>query len=510
MVIPVILRLLALRSGAIFLVKVIGVVARVPLYRILGAEGTGLYQMAYSIYGLVLTTITAGFPTTLSLTVAADHRFGRKMFNIALVFLILIGGTSGVLLFLFAPKIAAFYGEQQLTFAIRCIAFAVPIVPLLGLMRGFLQGMEFYGYIAFSEVIEQTIRAITMLALVALWVERSVEYAVGGAVMGAFLGGLAAFVFLLFMFLFFLPQKSGESRFDPASFRISAFGSNVILFFRMSLFISVTQFILPASEFFDALIIPQRLQASGLTIHEAISIFGELTGMAALITYMPTIITASVSHILSPKITADWQQKRKEQFFWRSKLALEMGLIWGVGSAAFLYLFSHDLSVLLFSTENASKAIRYLSIAPIVAGMREMTTTILWSMGKKREPLVGLLIGITIAVFLEYYLAGIPGFGYKGAAIGLISLEFLAAVWNLVVLRRYSKEFRLFLRVLPDFIFLLFLVVFLYYFSAWIGGFTHFPHLLFTIGRILLTYASVALYVLVRFLRVNRMSLFDW
>jgi stage V sporulation protein B len=489
MIIPAIIRLLALRSGAIFLVKLIGVVVRVPLYRLLGTEGTGLYQMAYSIYGLALTAITAGFPTTLSLNVAADQKFGRKMFNIALVFLALVGGTTGILLFLFAPKIAALYGERQLTFAIRCIAFAVPIVPLLGLMRGFLQGMEFYGYIAFSEVIEQAIRALTMLALVALWIERSMEFAVGGAVMGAFLGGLAAFLFLLVVFLFFLPKKEGETRFDPASFRMAAFGSNVLLFFRMSLFISATQFILPASEFFDALIIPHRLQASGLPIHQAISIFGELTGMAALVTYMPTIITASVSHILSPKITANWQQKRMDQFFLRSKLALKMGLLWGVGSAIFLFLFAHDLSVLLFGTENAAKAIRYLSIAPIIAGMREMTTTIFWSMGKKREPLTGLFIGIVIAVLLEFYLVAIPGFGYEGAAIGLLTLEFLAAFWNLSLLRRLSPHFRFFLRLLPDFLFLFALA------AVWFS----FPPF-FIIGRLLLAYGSIGFYVLIRFL----------
>jgi stage V sporulation protein B len=63
---PTVIQQLALRSGAIFLVKLIGFLARIPLYRLLGAEGIRLYQMAYSVYGLALTVITGGFPKSLN------------------------------------------------------------------------------------------------------------------------------------------------------------------------------------------------------------------------------------------------------------------------------------------------------------------------------------------------------------------------------------------------------------------------------------------------------------
>lgn len=48
MEISIFFKQMAQRTCAIFLVKIIGFLARIPLFRMLGPEGIGLYQMAYS------------------------------------------------------------------------------------------------------------------------------------------------------------------------------------------------------------------------------------------------------------------------------------------------------------------------------------------------------------------------------------------------------------------------------------------------------------------------------
>jgi stage V sporulation protein B len=507
---PTVIQQLALRSGAISLVKLIGFIARIFLFRLLGAEGIGLYQMAYSVYGLVLTVITGGFPTTLSLTVARNRNLGLKMFNIMIFFLAFVGGACGFMLYTFAPQIAELYGDDHLTFSIRCIAFAIPIVPILSLLRGFLQGVELCGYIAGSEVIEQVIRVSTMLFLVSFWMNRGETFAVGGAVTGAFTGGIAAFLFLLIILIFFSPKVDSYRHYFPISFRPFSLGSNIPLFFKMSLYISATRLILPISDFFDALIIPQQLQASGINIHQAIAIFGEITGIAATIAYMPTIVTSALSHILSPKIAADWQQKRKERFLWRSRLALEIGWLYGLGSALFLFFYARDLSILMSGTEEAANAIRYQALAPLIGGMREITTMILWAMEKKRTPLVGLGLGIFCSLLLNLSLVSIPGFGYEGATIGLLSLDFIATLWNLHAMKRYSQEFGSFFTLLLESTFLLFISFLCFQTINYILQAIQVPNMILTIGRISLAYSCILLYIFIRFLKVSRLSIFLW
>ncbi|NLU50924.1 MAG: oligosaccharide flippase family protein, partial [Syntrophomonadaceae bacterium] len=50
--------------------KFLGAVYRIPLARLLGGEGMGLYQMAYPIYPTSLSLATAGVPVAISVLVA--------------------------------------------------------------------------------------------------------------------------------------------------------------------------------------------------------------------------------------------------------------------------------------------------------------------------------------------------------------------------------------------------------------------------------------------------------
>ncbi|MDR5570134.1 oligosaccharide flippase family protein [Paenibacillus larvae] len=291
MQLPSFIKQTALRTSVIFLVKIIGFTVRIPLFRILGSEGTGIYQIVYSVYGFVLTLLTGGFPTSLALTTAKNKQRGRRLFKGLVIPFLVFGGISSLICYALAPQTARLLGDSQLEFPIRCLAPALLVVPLLQLFRGFLQGIEFYGYIAASELIEQTVRVSTMLLFVLLWINYGTHAAAGGAVFGACTGAIAALWFLwLTIYKKGLMNGISENSNRP-SFIV---GSGILLLLKTSFAISLTRLIMPAADFLDALIIPNRLQESGLNQSDAISIYGEIFGMASIIVYMPTILTAAL------------------------------------------------------------------------------------------------------------------------------------------------------------------------------------------------------------------------
>lgn len=85
--------------------------------------------------------------------------------------------------------------------------------------------------------------------------------------------------------------------------------------------------------------------------------------------------------------------------------------------------------------EAAAEPIRYLCAIPLIVGLRELTTSILWAQERKRTPLTGLALGIGLSVLLQFFIVAIPGFGYRGAAIGILLMETVAVLWNLHALR---------------------------------------------------------------------------
>ncbi|WCN36906.1 oligosaccharide flippase family protein [Aneurinibacillus uraniidurans] len=500
---PVFLKQMALRSSAIFIVKLMGALARIPLFRLLGAEGVGLYQMAYSFYGLILTIITAGFPTALFLMTAKDAQRGKNLVVMMLVCLAVIGGGIGYLSYRLAPDIALFMGDQNLTVPIQYIAPALVVVPLLHLVRGYLQGIESYGSIASSEVIEQLVRVCTMLGFATVWAVHGKVWAVSGAVFGAFTGAVCALLFLIIPLRMSLRVINGERLEQTISIGLP-------VFLYSSVTILATRLVVPVSEFLDALIVPHRLQDGGMSADQAIAVFGEIAGMAVTAVYFPTIMTAAISHTLSAKITEDWKDKKNKIFVRRSHLALQ--LTWGLGvvSTLFLFFYARDVSMLLFNKEEVGGAIRYLCAIPLLTGLREVTTTILWAQEREQEPVKGLLFGSACSVVLGYLLIAIPGFGYEGTVISILSLELVSVVWNMKQIKKSVNRIFLFMPALWE----AFHIVMIGIGCFWVIGavnelfFYTWPIYVQEIEKMVLFYGGLVSYMGLRFVKRNGLTIF--
>lgn len=187
------------------------------------------------------------------------------------------------------------------------------------------------------------------------------------------------------------------------------------------------------SEFIDSILIPNRLQVGGYSVSESIAMYGVITGMAAVVAYMPSMVTASLSYTVTIRIAARYQvgEQRKHDI----EKILSFVWIWGIFSGLFIFLYAQEASSLIFGTLEAAQPIRYLSAIPLIVGMRELTTSILWARERKPIPLVGLLLGILISAAIQYVLLAVPGLGYAGAAIGILVMETVAVIWNMRVLR---------------------------------------------------------------------------
>ncbi len=427
-----------IRISAILTVKAIGLIGKVSLTRIIGAEGIGLFQIAYSYYGLGLMLLTGGLPTTLALYTAKHPSDGWIWFKFFSIYLMIIGGCATAFTFYYSDSIARFLGNEQLHVFIHFLAPAFFAVPLLSLLRGYLQGIELYNVIASSEIIEQAIRVLFMLIIVFLFMPQGPAIATGNSMISTSLGAISAF-FVLILYYLFVNRKGDQ---PPSRSKDISFHKEIKWFLYSSFIISITRLLVPLSDVLDAIIIPNRLQAAGYSSAEATAIFGVLTGMAALVAYMPTLVTAAISHTLTMRMVADWQARNFDRFHLRTRIALKVSWIWGWIASLFLYVYHAEISLILFGTNEAAKPIQYLFIVPLLVGLREVSTSILWVQECKRVPLIGLISGISISIVVHYYLAAIPGLNYRGPTVGILILEFIAVCCNLIVMFPMMKNLK--------------------------------------------------------------------
>ena len=89
---------------ASLLVRIIGMVYRIPMSNILGEEGNGIYAVAFEIYDLILIISSYSLPLALSKIISAqqanrEHRNTGRTLKVALRFAVLSGGAFALLLF---------------------------------------------------------------------------------------------------------------------------------------------------------------------------------------------------------------------------------------------------------------------------------------------------------------------------------------------------------------------------------------------------------------------------
>ena len=197
---------------AIVINKILGMLYVIPFYAIIGVQGSALYAYAYNIYVIFLDISSAGLPVAISKIIKEYNTLGMmdakvRAYKVAKKIISFISVAAFIVLFLFAGNLASLIlGDLQggntisdVTFVIRCVSFAILVIPFLSVSKGYLQGHNIINVSSISQVIEQVVRIIVILGGSYLGLKvlnLSLTTSVGIAVFGAFAGGFAAMLYI--------------------------------------------------------------------------------------------------------------------------------------------------------------------------------------------------------------------------------------------------------------------------------------------------------------------------
>ena len=197
---------------SIILVKFLGMLYVIPLYATVGVLGSALYAYAYNIYIIFLDISSAGLPTAISKIINEYNTLGKmdakmRAYNIGKKIITLVSVAVFIVLFVFAKPIATLIiGDitggntiEDVAFVIRCVSFAILVVPYMSVTKGFLQGHKIINVSSISQIIEQVIRISIILIGSYLGVKvfhLSMRNTIGIAVFSAFVAGLCAISYI--------------------------------------------------------------------------------------------------------------------------------------------------------------------------------------------------------------------------------------------------------------------------------------------------------------------------
>jgi len=447
-------------AGAAILCRLIGIGFRIPLVNIVGNYGMGLYQMVFPLYALLLIISSAGIPVAISKMVArhrGDLRAGRRILLNALVLLGIIGLILSVLFFVFANHIAALQGNYKIGPIYMAIAPAVFFVCLIGAFRGYFQGQQNMIPTAVSQVVEQTVKVGTGLALAILLLPYGMEWAVFGAIMAVTVSEIIGFVTLLIIYIVHkrknpAPQTRSVANAEP---RAPEPHTGKILSLALmweitkkSIPITLMASIFPLVLVFDSMIVINMLQRGGHSHAVATQLYGICTGTVHTLINMPAVLGIAIGTAVVPMTARLLKSGDTAEMMQKFRLAVKIIFVIALFFAAFYMVFGRQIITLLYdrafrdNPEQLRIATTLLKIEAgmiLLMGLSQVFTSLQQGAGRARYPLIAMSVGGAVKIVFGLIFIR-TAMGIYAVSIGNALMFFVAFCLNLWFTRRFFKH----------------------------------------------------------------------
>lgn len=432
----------AILGAAALISKLIGAIYRIPYQNITGDVGLYVYNQVYPVYTILLSLATFGFPLAISKTVSeklvvGDRAGAKRVFYLSALVLFITGFLLFLVLFFAAPSIALLMAnDPNLTMPIRSISFALLLVPVMAAMRGYFQGHQNMIPTAVSQVAEQFVRVITILAL-AYWFMAngySVYHAGSGAVFGAVTGAIAS----LLVLLYFWARMSKQDRYVRDALASDALAPEPA----KEIISNLLKLAIPMAA--GTLVLPLMQMVDTFTVKNMLDIVGEtntafLTGVLGRgqpLVQFAAFVAAPLSLALLPAISEAKARQQQQTIHRFTDLSMRLTLLIALPAAIGLIVIAEPLNIFVYKDNVGSMTIAVLALTTIFSTMGVTTSGILQGIGKVNRPARNLLIGVLFKVIFNILL--IPFMGITGAALASVLAYFIATTLNILAVSKYT------------------------------------------------------------------------
>lgn len=473
---------------AIVVTKILGMLYVIPFYAMVGVQGSALYAYAYNIYVIFLDISSAGLPVAISKIIKEYNTLGMmdakvRAYRLGKQIITFVSVAAFLLLFIFAEGLATLIiGELQggntisdVTFVIRCVSFAILVIPFLSVSKGYLQGHNIINVSSISQIIEQVVRISVILggSFLALHVfHLSLTTSVGIAVFGAFAGGFAAILYILGN----MRKYKHDLGFDDTVKKdkisnkeiIKKIASYAIPFIIIDVAVSLYNFV-------DMVFISRTMSSLGYDATTTEFITSSVATWSGKISMVVNSIAMGLTVSLIPNIVEAFTLKKWDLVESRLNKALQIILVTCIPMVIGISMLSKPIWSIFYGTSELTLGSLVLSIYIFVAlffNLYMITSSTLQSLNKFKAVYLTTLLGyatnaiLDIPLMIFFHSIGLQPF--IGAIVASILGYSVSALCTLIILRRehrlkYNETLKMFLKIIIPTVVMVLVVLLLKY-----------------------------------------------
>ncbi|WP_210364865.1 polysaccharide biosynthesis protein [Bacillus sp. REN3] len=435
--------------------KVLGLFYVIPFYAIVKDYGTALYSFSYIPYTIFISIATAGVPLAVSKFIAkynamGEYAVGRKLFKSGIAVMLATGTISFLVMYFTAPVLAEMAistgGEdvevtaEDATTVIRAVSFALIVVPFMSLIRGFFQGHQSMGPSAVSQVVEQIVRIIFVLAgayIVLHLLGGSIVTAVSVATFAAFIGAIGGLAILGWYWFKRKPYLDELLKEDKGTMDISLkeIYKEILLYAAPFVFVGIAN---PLFQFIDMMTFSKTMTTIGFSGNEANAAFSVLNFQTHKLVIIPVSLAMAFSLTLVPSITKAFVENDRKGMRRQLDQTFQVLMFLTVPAAVGLSLLAEPMFTVFYKHNSLGTEV-LMTYAPvaILFALYSVTAAILQGINEQRFTILSLLTGLLVKLSLNIPL--IKLFETQGAVLSTALGYAAAIIINMLVIKTFAK-----------------------------------------------------------------------
>lgn len=439
-----------LKQGSILavasiLVRMIGLLYRIPMANIIGSEGNGIYSSAYEIYNILLIISSYGMPMAVSKMVSAKcvekrYKEAYHIFRCSMIFSICTGGAAALFVFLGADWLEknffkSFYG---ISIPLRILAPTIFVVAIMGTLRGLFQGRKTMMPTAISQIFEQIVNAIVSVSAAFFMMRAhsaSAKFSAWGAAggtLGTSMGALMALIFLVLIYLLYRPVMKKQQRKDRVSEEMSL-GETYKLILWTAIPIILSQTVYQLSGIIDVSLINWVLLGKGISGTQISTWQGIYSTQYRTLVSVPIAVSTAIASSMVPSLVASYIGKDKHAVHRKVNLAVKFNMIIAFPSAVGMAVLAVPIIHSIYPSmeyQTGSMMMMIGSSCIIFYALSTVTSGVLQSIDQMRLPAIHSLISLIVHIVLVWGLMRFTGLGVYALVIGNVTYPLLVCVLN--------------------------------------------------------------------------------
>ena len=437
-------------ASAGIITKIIGFIYRIPMLNFMGLDGQGYYDIAFQVYTIALTISSYSLPLAVSKLVSARMAKGERnnsyrVIKASMHFAFVAGGLITLVVLLGADTIATnIMGAKLSSYALKVLAPGLLIVSIMGVLRGYFQGLGTMIPTALSQILEQIVNAVVSVVGAAMLLKYgesvaktqgnellAAAYSSAGGTLGTVAGALMGLVFLGFSYCAYKSIQKKQLRMDRSKHTEDYKTIFKLLLLTIApVILSTTVYNL--SNVVDSAMFNKIMTAQGFSEKECVTLLGKLGQYYTLFT-VPLAVANALGSSMIPGLVRAYESHERKLVHNRIYMAARYTMLIAIPSAVGFFVLGEPIMNFIWpSVDNSMQNMIWKigAISLIFYSLSTITNAVLQGLNRMMKPVKNATVSLILHLVSLFIMMVVFKWGLYAVIVSKIVFSLSMCIMN--------------------------------------------------------------------------------